>query len=56
MMKWTFDIISSHFSEFSKAEWIDWFGSKLVPLLPSLTAEMLTITIAEVDCATYHVM
>ena len=56
MMKWTFDIISSHFSEFSKAEWIDWFGSKLVPLLPSLTAEMLTITIAEVACATYHVM
>ncbi|KAL7875421.1 hypothetical protein AOLI_G00103840 [Acnodon oligacanthus] len=56
MMKWTFDIISSNFSKFSKADWIDWFGSKLVPLLPSLTAEMLTITIAEVDCATYHVM
>ncbi|KAL6491331.1 hypothetical protein MHYP_G00016760 [Metynnis hypsauchen] len=56
MMKWTFDIISSHFSKFSKAEWIDWFGSKLVPLLPSLTTEMLTTTITEVDCATYHVI
>ncbi|KAI4873402.1 hypothetical protein NFI96_032727, partial [Prochilodus magdalenae] len=56
MMKWTFNIISSHFSEFSKADWIDWFGSKLVPLLPSLTTEMLSITLAEVDCGTYHVI
>ncbi|KAI4898863.1 hypothetical protein NFI96_022063 [Prochilodus magdalenae] len=56
MMKWTFNIISSHFSEFSKAHWIDWFGSKLVPLLPSLTTEMLSITLAEVDCGTYHVI
>ncbi|KAI4896782.1 hypothetical protein NFI96_020095 [Prochilodus magdalenae] len=56
MMKWTFNIISSHFSEFSKADWIDWFGRKLVPLLPSLTTEMLSITLAEVDCGTYHVI
>ncbi|KAL7875420.1 hypothetical protein AOLI_G00103830 [Acnodon oligacanthus] len=56
MMKRTFDIISSHFSIFSKAAWIDWFGSKLVPLLPSLTAEMLTTMMSRVDCEIYHVM
>ncbi|XP_036420853.1 uncharacterized protein LOC118804450 [Colossoma macropomum] len=56
MMNRTFSVISAHFPGFSRAEWSDWFQWKLVPLLPSLTAEMLTIATAEVDCDVYQVI
>lgn len=56
MMNRTFSVIRAHFPDFSRAEWSDWFQWKLVPLLPSLTAEMLTIATSEVDCDVYQVM
>ncbi|XP_037399253.1 uncharacterized protein LOC119264709 [Pygocentrus nattereri] len=54
MMNRTFSVISAHFPDFSRAEWSDWFQWNLVPLLPSLTAEMLTMATSEVDCDIYQ--
>ncbi|RXN39412.1 putative threonine-rich GPI-anchored glyco isoform X2 [Labeo rohita] len=56
MMNRTFAIISLHFADFLSYDWVSWFTVKLVPLLPSLTAEMLQTVTANTDCNTYHVM
>ncbi|XP_049338484.1 uncharacterized protein LOC103025969 isoform X2 [Astyanax mexicanus] len=56
MMNQTFGIISAQFSQFSRADWNDWFCIRLVPLLPSLTAEMLKTIVAKVDCGVYQII
>ncbi|KAG9274749.1 hypothetical protein AMEX_G11798 [Astyanax mexicanus] len=56
MMKQTFGIISAQFSQFSRADWNDWFCIRLVPLLPSLTGEMLKTIVAKVDCGVYQII
>ncbi|XP_056605313.1 uncharacterized protein LOC130421458 [Triplophysa dalaica] len=56
MMNRTFAIISLHFSNFSYEDWDSWFTVKLVPLLPSLTKEMIQTATLSVDCAEYHVI
>ncbi|KAK2909588.1 hypothetical protein Q8A67_005425 [Cirrhinus molitorella] len=56
MMNRTFTIISLHFADFLSHDWVSWFTVKLVPLLPSLTAEMLQTVTANTDCNAYHVI
>ena len=56
MMSETFTILRVHFSAFSSEQWSGWFERKLVPLLPSLTAEMLTFVTSNVNCDVYQVM
>ncbi|KAK1784387.1 hypothetical protein P4O66_015896 [Electrophorus voltai] len=56
MMNQTFKIISVHFPEFETSTWISWFTGNLIPLLPSITSEMLTITISNISCTNYEVM
>ncbi|XP_076839272.1 uncharacterized protein LOC143484441 [Brachyhypopomus gauderio] len=56
MMNRTFEIIVVHFQDFSMSEWIDWFERLLLPVLPSLTSEMLITTTSYADCAVYHVI
>jgi hypothetical protein len=56
MMNRTFTIISLHFADFLSYDWVSWFTVKLVPLLPSLTAEMLQTATSNTDCNAYHVM
>ncbi|KTF74348.1 hypothetical protein cypCar_00039719 [Cyprinus carpio] len=56
MMNRTFTIISLHFADFLSHDWLSWFTVKLVPLLPSLTAEMLHTVTSNTDCNAYHVM
>ncbi|RXN29931.1 putative threonine-rich GPI-anchored glyco isoform X2 [Labeo rohita] len=56
MMNRTFAIISLHFADFLSYDWVSWFTVKLVPLLPSLTAEMLQTVTANTDCNAYHVI
>ncbi|RXN19229.1 hypothetical protein ROHU_007324 [Labeo rohita] len=56
MMNRTFTIISLHFADFLSYDWVSWFTVKLVPLLPSLTAEMLQTVTANTDCNAYHVI
>ncbi|RXN29929.1 putative threonine-rich GPI-anchored glyco isoform X2 [Labeo rohita] len=56
MMNRTFAIISLHFADFLRYDWVSWFTVKLVPLLPSLTAEMLQTVTANTDCNAYHVI
>ncbi|KAK1803188.1 hypothetical protein P4O66_021708 [Electrophorus voltai] len=56
MMNRTFGIISGYFPKFSMYNWTQWFWTLLVPLFPSLTPDMLTITTSYVDCAAYHVI
>ncbi|XP_042571974.1 uncharacterized protein LOC109071419 [Cyprinus carpio] len=56
MMNRTFTIISLHFADFLSHDWLSWFTVKLVPLLPSLTAEMLHTVTSNTDCNAYHVI
>ncbi|KAF4117970.1 hypothetical protein G5714_000021 [Onychostoma macrolepis] len=56
MMNRTFTIISLHFADFVTDDWVSWFTVKLVPLLPSLTAEMLQTATLNTVCNEYHVI
>lgn len=56
MMNRTFGIISLHFADFLSHDWVSWFTLKLVPLLPSLTAEMLQTVTQYTDCSAYRVV
>ncbi|KAL0969376.1 hypothetical protein UPYG_G00226240, partial [Umbra pygmaea] len=56
MMNQTFTIISPHFPQFEKLDWIAWFEVKLTPILPSFTEGMLTIAISNVNCTNYQVI
>lgn len=56
MMNRVFAILSRHFEDFESHDWVSWFTVKLVPLLPSLTAEMLQRVTSYTDCDAYHVM
>lgn len=56
MMNRTFKIIQVRFQDFKAPDWVAWFTVKLIPILPSFTAEMLVTVTAEVNCTNYHVM
>ncbi|XP_036412844.1 uncharacterized protein LOC118797675 [Colossoma macropomum] len=56
MMNRTFKIISMRFSQFQTYDWYDWFKVKLISLLPSFTAEMLTNATLGINCTNYHVI
>ncbi|KAK9954014.1 hypothetical protein ABG768_016125 [Culter alburnus] len=56
MMNRAFAILSLHFEDFESHDWVSWFTVKLVPLLPSLTAEMLQRVTSYTDCDAYHVI
>ncbi|XP_028827815.1 uncharacterized protein LOC114785599 isoform X2 [Denticeps clupeoides] len=56
VMNLTFNIISTHFPTFDTADWEAWFKVKLVLVLPSFTAEMLTTTISNIGCTNYQVV
>ncbi|KAK9954017.1 hypothetical protein ABG768_016128, partial [Culter alburnus] len=56
MMNRAFAILSLHFEDFEIHDWVSWFTVKLVPLLPSLTAEMLQRVTSYTDCDAYHVI
>ena len=55
-MNRTFQVISVHFPQFEASAWIAWFQVKLIPVLPSFTAEMLTLTTAQANCTNYQVV
>lgn len=55
-MNRTFTIISIHFPQFKTPDWIGWFKVKLIPVLPSFTAEMLATATSNVNCTDYRVM
>lgn len=55
-MNRTFTIISLHFADFVTSDWVSWFAVKLIPVLPSLTAEMLQTATLSTDCSEYHIM
>lgn len=55
-MNRTFTVISLHFADFCIYDWVSWFTVKLIPVLPSLTAEMLQIVTLNTDCNAYQVM
>nr|XP_055048161.1 uncharacterized protein LOC129433573 [Misgurnus anguillicaudatus] len=54
MMNRTFTIISLHFTQFLRVDWVSWFTVKLIPLLPSITAEMLKTATSDGDCIAFH--
>ncbi|XP_051560852.1 uncharacterized protein LOC127445100 isoform X6 [Myxocyprinus asiaticus] len=56
MMNRTFKIIQVRFQDFEAPDWVAWFTVKLIPILPSFTAEMLLTVTAEVNCTNYHVI
>lgn len=56
MMNRTFIIIRSKIQEFEASVWVTWFTVKLIPILPSFTAEMLVTVTANISCTNYHVM
>lgn len=56
MMNRTFVIIELKVQEFVAHDWEAWFTVKLIPILPSFTAEMLLKVTAGVNCTNYHVM
>ncbi|KAK9954015.1 hypothetical protein ABG768_016126 [Culter alburnus] len=56
MMNRAFAILSLHFEDFESHDWVSWFTVKLLPLLPSLTAEMLQRVTSYTDCDAYHVI
>lgn len=56
MMNRTFTIIREEFRRFEAPDWVVWFTVKLIPILPSFTAEMLVTVAAEINCTNYHVM
>ncbi|RXN08375.1 putative threonine-rich GPI-anchored glyco isoform X2 [Labeo rohita] len=56
MMNRVFAVISPHLEGFGSQEWVSWFTVKLIPLLPSLTPEMLQTVTSNADCDAYHVI
>ncbi|RXN32095.1 putative threonine-rich GPI-anchored glyco isoform X2 [Labeo rohita] len=56
MMNRTFVIIAHKLQEFAAPDWEVWFTVKLIPILPSFTAEMLLEVPADVNCTNYHVI
>ncbi|KAF4117958.1 hypothetical protein G5714_000009 [Onychostoma macrolepis] len=56
MMNRTFVIIELKFQQFVAHDWEVWFTVKLIPILPSFTAEMLLKVTAGVNCTNYHVI
>ncbi|XP_049325839.1 serine-rich adhesin for platelets isoform X10 [Astyanax mexicanus] len=56
MMNRTFQIISIKFPQFETSDWMEWFDLKLIPVLPSFTAEMLQISITNINCTDYQVI
>ncbi|XP_051764956.1 uncharacterized protein LOC127520644 [Ctenopharyngodon idella] len=56
MMNRTFTIIREEFRRFEAPDWVVWFTVKLIPILPSFTAEMLVTVAAEINCTNYHVI
>ncbi|XP_026121069.1 uncharacterized protein LOC113100659 isoform X2 [Carassius auratus] len=56
MMNRTFVIIELKFPEFVAHDWEVWFTEKLIPVLPSFTAEMLLKVTAGINCTNYHVI
>lgn len=56
MMNRTFTIIDSKIRKFDTPDWVGWFTVKLIPILPSFTAEMLVTVTADINCTNYHVM
>lgn len=56
MMNRTFIIIHLKIKEFDTPDWVEWFTVKLIPILPSFTAEMLVTVTADINCTDYHVM
>lgn len=56
MMNRTFHIISGRFPQFERADWLAWFDVKLIPVLPSFNAVMLTSATLTVNCSNYKVM
>ncbi|RXN32098.1 putative threonine-rich GPI-anchored glyco isoform X2 [Labeo rohita] len=56
MMNRTFVIIAPKLQEFAAPDWEVWFTVKLIPILPSFTAEMLLEVTADVNCTNYHVI
>jgi len=56
MMNRTFIIIRSKIQEFEASAWVMWFTVKLIPILPSFTAEMLATVTANISCTNYHVI
>ncbi|KAF4094494.1 hypothetical protein G5714_024627 [Onychostoma macrolepis] len=56
MMNRVFAVVSPHFEDFGSHDWVSWFTVKLIPLLPSLTPEMLQTATSSADCNAYHVI
>ncbi|RXN32100.1 putative threonine-rich GPI-anchored glyco isoform X2 [Labeo rohita] len=56
MMNRTFVIIAPKLQEFASPDWEVWFTVKLIPILPSFTAEMLLEVTADVNCTNCHVI
>lgn len=56
MMNRTFIIIQSKIQEFETSTLVVWFTVKLIPILPSFTAEMLVTVTADMSCTDYRVM
>ncbi|RXN32089.1 putative threonine-rich GPI-anchored glyco isoform X2 [Labeo rohita] len=56
MMNRTFVIIAPKLQDFAAPDWEVWFTVKLIPILPSFTAEMLLEVTADVNCTNYHVI
>ena len=55
-MNRTFKVISGNFLQFDSSAWIAWFHVKLIPVLPSFTTEMLTVTTSQANCTNYQVV
>ncbi|KAL1246772.1 hypothetical protein QQF64_034282, partial [Cirrhinus molitorella] len=56
MMNRTFEIIEPELKEFVAHDWKVWFTVKLIPILPSFTAEMLLKVTAGISCTNYYVI
>ncbi|KAK1784379.1 hypothetical protein P4O66_016981, partial [Electrophorus voltai] len=56
MMNQTFKIISPKFSQFMTSNWTDWLSMKLVPLLPSVTAEIFLNVTSYMNCNNYPII
>ncbi|XP_064179421.1 uncharacterized protein LOC135248565 [Anguilla rostrata] len=56
MMTRTFHIIKMKFPEFEGQDWMLWFHVKLILVLPSIKAEMLSIAISNISCTNYHII
>ena len=56
VMNRTFAVISPRFPGFERDDWSAWFDVKLIPVLPSFNAVMLTSATSEVNCTNYRLM